>query len=189
MNRRDALRRVAVLLGGTLSAPTLTGVLGGCRMPSGEGWSPEVLSAAQDRAITVIAETIIPETDTPGAMATHVNRFIDTFLAESVSPGERERFLNGLEEAEARCQETYGAGIAGCAEDERHAFLETLDDQAFRDDVDLEHPPFFRVMKELTLVGYYTSQVGGSQELRINMVPGYYDGCVAFDEVGRAWSA
>jgi hypothetical protein len=51
-----------------------------------------------------------------------------------------------------------------------------------------QRQPFFHTMKELTLLGYYTSQIGATQELKYAPVPGRFDGCVPFATVGRAWS-
>jgi hypothetical protein len=54
----------------------------------------------------------------------------------------------------------------------------------------LEEPPvpFWRTMKELTLVGYYTSEPGATKELRYEATPARYDACVPLAKIGRAWS-
>src|SRR5213076_416984 len=103
IDRREALRRAALLLGGALAAPTVAGVLAGCqaaRVPDG-AWAPRALSRAQVELVAAMAEHILPETDTPGARAAGVHRFIDAMLAESFPPSERERFLAGLAEVDA----------------------------------------------------------------------------------------
>ena len=44
------------------------------------------------------------------------------------------------------------------------------------------------MMKELTLVGYYTSEAGATEELTYEPVPGVWEGCVPYEDIGSAWS-
>ena len=191
MTRRQALGRVGALLGGIVSAPTVAGVLSGCERISGPDWVPQTLTAAQNEMVDAIAEIIIPTTDTPGASAANVNRFIDALVGESYPPKDRDRFLKGLDDLNARCKEEYGASLTECTDEQQRALVSELDDELFGADApefDRENPPFFRMMKELTIIGYYTSEIGATQELKTNIVPGYYDGDVPYKKIGRAWS-
>lgn len=192
ITRRQALRRVGVLLGGIISAPTVAGVLSGCQRSSGPDWTPETLTAEQNETVDTIAEIIIPETDTPGASAAQVNRFVDAMITGSYPPEDRDRFLKGLNSINSRSQENYGAPFLELSADQQRALVGNLDAETFGSDapeeVDRENPPFFRMMKELTIVGYYTSEIGATQELKTNVVPGYYDGDVPYEEIGRTWS-
>lgn len=191
IDRREALHRVGLLLGGLVSAPTAAGVLGGCERTSGPDWTPQTLTPAQNEMVDTIAEIILPATDTPGARAANVNRFVDAMLTGSYPPADRDRFLAGLQETNARCQDTYGSAFVECTADEQRALVGELDDETFGPDAPATNrgePPFFRMMKELTLVGYYTSEIGATQELKTNVVPGRYDGDVPYEEIGRAWA-
>lgn len=191
INRRQALHRLGALLGGIVSAPTVAGVLGGCERMSGPDWSPQTLTSVQNRICDTISEIIIPETDTPGASAANVNRFIDAMVGESYPSEDRDRFLQGLEDVDMRCKDDYGAPFVKCAPEKQRALIAELDDKHFGTDApafDRDAPPFFRMMKELVIVGYYTSEIGATKELKTNRVPGYYDGNVPYEEVGRAWT-
>ena len=191
LTRRQALRRVGALLGGVVSAPTVAGVLSGCQRQGGSDWTPSVLSAAQNEMIDTMAEIMIPATDTPGASAANVNRFVDAIVGESWLEEDRKRFMGGLEETQARAKKQYGAPFGELSGEQQTAFVAELDEEHFGADAeepDREEPPFYRSLKELVIVGYYTSEVGATQELRTNIVPGYYDGDVPYEEVGRAWS-
>lgn len=173
IDRREALRRAALLLGGALSAPLAAGVLAGCDargVPDGT-WRPRALTPDQAELVATVADQILPATDTPGARAVGVHRFIDALLAESYSPSEREQFVAGLVEL--------GRGFQPGTPDQRRGLLERLDREA---------APFFRGLKELTLVGYYTSEIGATRELHHVPVPGRYDGCVPLAQVGRTWA-
>lgn len=191
INRREALRRVGALLGGIVSAPTVAGVLSGCERMTGPDWSPETLTSAQNQIVDTISEIIIPTTDTPGASAANVNRFIDAIVGESYLPEDRDRFLKGLDKLDARCRDDYDAPFVECTDEQQRALVGELDDETFGSDAsefDRDAPPFFRMMKELVIVGYYTSEIGATQELKTNTVPGYYDGDVPYEKVGRAWA-
>lgn len=191
LTRRQALRRVGALLGGVVSAPTVAGVLSGCERITGPDWTPQTLSAEQNEMLVTMAEIIIPTTDTPGAGAAYVNRFIDALLTGSYPAADRDRFLKGLADVDARCRDAYDAVFTECTEDQQLAVVAELDDETFGSDApefDAEKPPFFRMMKELVIIGYYTSEVGATQELKTNMTPGRYDGDVPYEEIGRAWA-
>src|SRR4029077_20256972 len=179
-------RRAALLLGGALSAPLVAGVLAGCeaRGTPDDAWRPRALTPAPgergatlapppDRAelVATIAEQILPQTDTPGARAVGVHRFIDELLAESYPAGDRERFVAGLGDL--------GRAFQASTPDPQRALLERLDREA---------APFFRTFKDLTLVGYYQSEIGATRELHHVPVPGRYDGCVPPGQVGRTWA-
>lgn len=191
IDRREALRRVGILLGGVVSAPTVAGVLSGCQRQTGPDWTPTLLSAEQNEMVATIAEIIIPATDTPGAREANVNRFVDTLVGESYPAEDRKHFVEGLEETNALSQKECDASFVDCSAEQKRALVAKLDHEAFgaeASDVDPENPPFFRMLKELVIVGYYTSEVGATQELKTNVVPGYYDGDVPYEKIGRAWS-
>lgn len=191
ITRRQALRRVGVLLGGVVSIPTVAGVMSGCEPNAGSDWTPVAFSEEQNQMVDTIAEIIIPETDTPGAGAANVNRFIDAMVGESYPEADRDRFLEGLDDVNARCEDAYDAPFVDCTDEQQRDLVEELDTDTFGPDAspsDPEAPPFFHMMKELVIVGYYTSEVGATQELKTNAVPGYYDGDVPYEEIGRAWS-
>lgn len=218
INRRQALKRIAILTGGALSMSTVAGVLGGCRAQTGVAWEPVALSSEQAVRLEHLVDLIIPATDTPGAREAGVPEFIDRMLAEWYATAEREHFLEGLDAVEAGAREQYGesfvdlddqqqaALLRRVAEESETAEVEEIEVEARRAWQDPHFPgreplpgtgeqevlrirlqPFFRVLKELTLVGYYTSEIGGTQELQYVHTPGRYDGCMPLEEYGRAW--
>ena len=189
INRRQALQQVAVLLGGAISAPTLAGVLSTATRrawTASPQWAPRTLSAAQLELVATVAEHIIPETDTPGARAAGVHRFVDTLLTDHYPATERDRFLAGLADVDARARSAHGQAFAQCAPEQRIALLTELDARAYAASRG-EDGWFFRRMKELTLVGYYTSEIGAMQELHVSPF-GAYRGDIPYSSVGRAWS-
>lgn len=185
IDRREALRRTALLLGGLVSASAMTGVLAGCEAsPAPRGaWTPVALTTAQGALVQSIAEQIIPATSTPGASAAGVHRFIDRMLAEYYTAEARTAFVAGLDDVDRRAVAATGQPFLRASAAEQHAILVELDRAAYEP---AARAPFFRTMKELTLLGYYTSEIGASRELRFDRVPGRFNGCVPFATLGRA---
>jgi hypothetical protein len=145
----------------------------------------------QNDMVTTIAELIIPQTDTPGAKAARVNEFIDLMVTEWYDEEERSTFMSGLADVDARTRDLYGKDFVQCGEKQQVELLQALDDEvaAARSERDLRRrrnrPPeknFFFMMKQLTLVGYYTSQVGFEQELHGEIIPSRHAACVPLEE-------
>ena len=182
LTRREAVQRLTVLLGYTMSSSTIAALLSGCQgAPVATGWAPQVLTPSQLELLTVVVDRILPRTDTPGASDVGVPAFIDLLLAEWAEDDQRSRVLRGLDEL--------GPGFLASDEAEQTAMLTRLDTeavQARQDDVDPF--PFFATVKEWTLAGYYTSEIGATQELQWLAVPGRYDADVPLNEVGRTWA-
>ena len=145
----------------------------------------------QNDTVTTIAEIIIPQTNTPGAKAARVNEFIDLMVTEWYDEEERSTFMSGLADVDTRTRDLYGKDFVHCGEKQQVELLQSLDDEvaAGRSEPDLRRrrnrPPeknFFFMMKQLTLVGYYTSQVGVEQELHGEIIPSQHAGCVLREE-------
>lgn len=193
MDRREALKQLALLSGGALSLSTVAGIMGGCTADSGNGssFSPQTLSDEQNTLVTELSERIIPATDTPGAKAAKVNEYIDHMLTNWNTDQEKEHFLDGLDKVDELGNNRFNGNFVDIGESDQIALLNELEQQAMENpspvpDSDLK--PFFSMMKEYTVVGYYTSEIGASQELISNIVPGTYNACMPYSEVGRAWS-
>ena len=142
----------------------------------------------QNATVTTIAELIIPQTDTPGAKAARVNEFIDLILTEWYDEEEKSTFMTGLADVDSRTRDLYGKDFVDCVEKQQVEILQALDDEvAAREDNARRrrtHPPqknFFFMMKQLTLVGYYTSQVGFEQELHGEIIPSRHAACVPLE--------
>jgi hypothetical protein len=194
IDRREALRRVALLLGGTLSAPAIAGVLAGCSAAGTDAksdagtWKPRAFPADQGEMVATIAEHIIPTTDTPGARTAGVHRFIDVMMAEYYPQPVRDRFVAGLADLDARATRAHGRKFLQCDAAAQQALVAALDAETFATPAPQPEAPWFHTMKELTLLGYYTSEIGATKELRYEGVPGRYDGCVSFATIGRTWA-
>lgn len=190
ISRRDALRRLTVVVGGALSAPTVSAVLSGVRAePAPPGWTPRALTPRQAELLGLLVDRIIPPTDTPGAKDAGVPVFIDKLLDDWVNPDDRARFWRGLAAVDEAMQEAHGVAFSEATSEHQDAMVTRLDREAIEARRARTRPlPFFATLKEWTVVGYYTSEVGATQELRWLAIPGRYDGDLPLEEVGRAWA-
>jgi len=188
MDRREALKCVGLLMGSAVSASVVSGVLAGCKAAPGSN-ALKVLTPTQDELVATVSELIIPATETPGARAARVNVFVDRMLDKWLHKGDRERFLAGLSDLDARARNAGGNSFVESDPKTQTTLLTTLEQEALAARASgLKHKSFFLLMKELTLTGYYTSEIGGAQELKTVIVPGYYDGDVPYADIGRAWA-
>jgi gluconate 2-dehydrogenase gamma chain len=171
MQRRDALRRLALASLATTSPAWVTALSGlahthasGARPQSRAPRQLEVFTAHQNETVVALTELIIPRTDTAGAKAAEVNVFIDTVL-DDANANERNEFLRGLIWIDDRSQELFGANFVEAAENEQTALLTIIsseDNQSLPDRIGVE---FFQAIKQLTVTGYYTSEIGMLEEL------------------------
>ncbi|MDE3180412.1 MAG: gluconate 2-dehydrogenase subunit 3 family protein [Acidobacteriota bacterium] len=127
-------------------------------------WKPLFFDAHQNETVIALTELIIPATDTPGAKAALVNRTIDLFLNDEEADTQKE-FLEGLSWIDGRAIYLHGKPFLGLTEPEQTALLEPLSDPSNQKTEDLEGVKFFQAIKDATLFGYYTSQIGLDQEL------------------------
>jgi len=229
LNRRELLQRVALLMGGAVSAPVALAVLNGCsRKPDAS--APLVLDDAQRAIIAEVAEIIIPRTDTPGAKDVGVPQFIEAMVQDALSSEDRQAFLEGVEDFDAAAQRAQGRPFLQLAPAQRAAFAQSVHDsevaavserrQQRRDWQKLEQKgtvpvsqlrsikkqlttlfnshenakqsgrPFILTMKELTLLGFFTSAVGATQILQYLPVPGRLQACIPLSEAGngKTWA-
>jgi len=157
------------------------------------------LNPHQNATVVTMTDLIIPETDTPGAKAVRVSEFIDLILTEWAHDDERQNFLSGLDDIDKRSNAIFGKNFVDVTPVQQAAVLSELDQRYAIDREDrAAHPyvrrphnlqltgDFFGVVKRLTLYGYYTSEVGFTQELRKQIIPGAYHGCTAVSDASKA---
>lgn len=192
MDRREALRRTALLMGGALSAPSILGIMQGCTAKPEINWKPEFLSMEQAETITRLADIIIPKTDTPGAVDVGVPGFIDRMLRDVYSKDDQDTFFKGLAEFEQHVSTKTGSSFSQLDEEEQEAVVLSVHEEAITAarEAGSAPRPFLLKVKELTMLGFFTSEVGATQVLQYAPVPGAYKGCVPLTEAGngKTWA-
>ncbi len=194
MNRREVIQRVAMLMGGAISAPAVLAVLNGCSPKPGAGWQPLFLSKEEGAMVEAVAELIMPRTDTPGAREVGVPAFIDVILKDAYPSDEQARFISGLKDFDAEAQRVHGKPFLELPQAQRVSYLQRVHDEAAaaeKVEADKDVPagerkrPFVLMMKELTLLGFFTSQAGATQVLQYVAVPGGFQACIPIAEAGN----
>jgi gluconate 2-dehydrogenase gamma chain len=141
-------------------------------------WAPSVLTPRQDEAVIALTELIIPATETPGAKAALVNRFVDHVLSVADAK-ERSEFIRGLTWLDDRCRARVGKDIAAATAAELTSVLTPLAAEGAAPADDAPGVAFFHAIKSMTITGYYTSEIGLRQELGDDgrMMLGAFEGC------------
>ena len=197
MDRRQAIQRAAMVLGYSISAPALMGVLKGCKATPEIGYKPVFFNADQAAVMAEVAEIIIPKTETPGAKDTGVPAFMDLMLKDCYSAEDQKRFLEGVTALDAEAEKNYSNGFLDCSPEQQKELVHRVHSEAIaavRSENPPKERPFILMAKELTMLGFFTSEAGATQVLNYVPVPGSYQGCVLMGttvngvEVGRTWA-
>lgn len=190
MNRRDALSRVALILGGTVVGAQV--FLEGCNPADKKAATATGTFSDDDIAyLDEIAETIIPTTDTPGAKAAKVGAFMTVMVTDCYDEKDQKVFFDGMKQLNEACNKQTGKSFMEIDAAQRKTLLTGIDNEAkaYMAKKKPEEPKhYFRMMKELTLLGYFTSEIGATQALRYMAVPGKYEGCIPYKKGDRAWA-
>jgi gluconate 2-dehydrogenase gamma chain len=193
ISRRHALRGIAAGAGATASAlwldrlallaqsPALHthAAITGTAQAAAAPFTPKALSAAQLETVATLAELIIPTTDTPGARAALVDRFVDNVMANA-TPADRDRFLAGLAWMDARSTALYGGPFTRATPEQQTELLAKLAAPSGHAADDAPGVPFFTAIKGLTISGYYSTKIGLEQELGDNgqLFTAAFEGCI-----------
>jgi len=149
-----------------------------------------IFNAHQDATVTAMAELILPQTDTPGAKAARVNEFIDLIVADWYYEEERTLFLAGIANLDARTQGLFDKDFVKAALIQQTQILRALGEEmaeaasalstaprSYRGSAPEPEGNFYRMFRDLTLTGYFTSEIGFTQQLHEELIPGHFEGC------------
>jgi hypothetical protein len=214
ISRRDVIQRVSVLLGGVAlvdgervlasMADAAASADAAAQETAAQGIG--TFTAADVAFLDEIAETILPATSTPGAKAARTGAFMALMVTDAYTPRNQQIFRDGMKRLEEACQREYAASFVHARPEQRLALLQRLDAER-QAELDARKatqrsrapvpptPPldapvhFFRLMKELTLLGYFTSEIGYRQALRYIETPGRYDPCAPHRPGEKIWAS
>jgi len=194
INRRNAIKKTAMLMGYAVSASAISSVMNGCKadpkaVEGGlESWNPQILNKTEGQLVAQITECIIPKTDTLGAIDAGVYSFVDIYLKNNLEAGEQTKFKEDLAAFEKACENSSNKSFLDCSKEERIEFLKSEEATAFEQiKSNPEAKTFWFTIKEITFLGYFTSEVGAKQFLKYDPIPGSYEACIPLEEVGGTW--
>jgi hypothetical protein len=186
MNRREAVQYITLLLGGTLVGGDL--FLSGCKsnVKSTKEFTQEDIAYLDE-----VSDTILPTTATPGAKAAKVGTFMTVMVNDCYDENDQKVFHEGMEKLNDFSNKTYDQPFMKLNPQQRHDLLVKLDSEQndYMKKKKKEEPShYFRMMKELTLLGYFTSEIGCTQARRYVERPGRYDGNIPYKKGDKAFA-
>lgn len=221
MDRREAVKSVAFLIGGALSATTIATLFDSCSQP---GKFKGDFTADQQKIVTELADIIIPTTaKSPGAKAANVGPFITMMMKECYPEDAQKAFVKGLDDLEASAKKQFSKSFLEISATERNQLVTKLRDETVAAQKDqnskneqaakLEQetkgakpekeqagnpmavkesskttPLFFALARDLTMLGYFTSEIGATKAYEYVAIPGRYDGCVDLKPGQKVWA-
>jgi len=207
ITRREAVQRVTALLGGIA-------LVGGDGLLAASFDEAAIRQAATQGVGTFtpadvafldeVADTILPETNSPGAKAARVGAFMALIVTDAYSVAEQQVFREGMRRIDDLCRQTHKTAFVDALPTQRLSLLETLD-RAQKAEMDAraaaprsrapvaaapgkQPAHYFRLMKELALLGYFTSEIGYTRAMRYVESPGRFDPCVPVAPGDKTWA-
>jgi hypothetical protein len=182
MDRKEAIQYISILLGGTLVG--VNGLLSGCKTPD-----KGLFTAGDISYLDEIAETILPQTNTPGAKAAQAGRFMTIMVNDCYDEKQQAIFKEGMDKLNEASSSKFSTDFLQLTPAQRHELLAQVDTEQkeyMKNKKDDQPVHYFRMMKELTLLGYFTSEPGATKAKRYMPVPGKYIGCVPYKKGDKA---
>lgn len=211
MDRRELLKQIALLTGGAVIGGEL--FLSGCKTgaKADAGFTASNISLLDE-----VAETIIPATTTPGAKAAQVGEFMKVMVTDCYTEIQQETFIKGIGELQDACKKMHNKSFMECTAEQRHDLLVSIEKEAkaynqkrdeedkpkrevhqktnstlnWKDQTEFVPAPrhYYTMMKQLTLIGFFTSKTGMTETLRHMAIPGKYDGAFPYAKGDKAWA-
>lgn len=181
MERREAIKWVASLFGGTLIGAEA--FLSGCTSNS----ETTFFSSEELKLLDEIGETILPETSkSPGAKAAKIADFMQKIVRDCYSAEEQGIFKSGLIEVEEKADQQFNNSFLKLSGSQRLDILNGFEEEA-KEKKENDPSHFFTMLKQLTIWGFFTSEVGATKALRYDPIPGSYEGCLDLKPGQPAW--
>lgn len=185
MERREALKKIAYLMGGAISATTM-GVL----FESFTVFDPEkntyYFSATDEEILAEFSEIILPTTEkSPGAKAAGVGAFIPLIIKDCYPPKLQVVFKSGFDDMLAKCKTKFSKEFLSLNSEEKNQLMNELKQQAIDSN---KEPSFFLIARDLTLLGYFSSEIGCTIAREYLPIPGKYDGNAEYKPGQKAWA-
>jgi hypothetical protein len=196
MQRREALKKSAMAAGSALMVPSLFALLQSCQETSRLNWKPQFLSVRNAELVSSLVDTILPKTETPGALDMKVDIFIDLVYGKLNTKEGQEGMAAAMEAFDAKAKEKYGSRFADLSPEDKSAMLKEEEANSPKYNGSIWGTPagvqepvgFYRSLKSLALWGYFSSEEVGKNILTYDPVPGPYQGCIPLADVGKTYS-
>lgn len=196
MNRRDAIKGTAMIFGYAISAGTVGGLLQSCQSGPDLNWIPANLNEDQAKTLSAIIDKILPKTGTPGGVEIGIDQFIDKILGNVFPKETISLFGKGLDDWNSASNTSYGKDFVKVSPEQQVEQVQKAESDngplpggmwSFSMS-ETQGFPFYRMMKEIALLGYFSSEKLGKEVLAYDPIPGPYQGCIPYESVGKIWT-
>jgi len=188
MNRRDAIERVALLVGGTVIGAEF--FISGCKAPTSKQVNA-LFNANQVAFLNEVGNTILPDTKTPGAKAADVGSFMAIMVLDCYTPADQKTFMQVFTKIDEESLNKFSKKFLDADAKQRTELLTYLDREQKKESKATKPGNkyhYFSMVKQMTLLGYFTSEIGCTKALRYIEVPGSFNGNLPYKKGDRAWA-
>ena len=190
MKRREAIKNTSLWVSGMLIVPSSSVILSSCeRTHKNLEWTPKFFSESNANLINEIIDTLIPNTETPGAVAADVPQFVESFVQNVYDIEKRDWFVNELSKFNQRIKKVSSKSFFDL---DLSTKIKTLNKIQVEDSLSKKtdhYGSFYMDLKRRTITGYFKSEIGATQALNYRAIPGAFRGCIPLEENGgKSWS-
>jgi len=187
MERRELLKMIALATGSAFIGGEL--LLSGCTNTPAIGGA--TFTETDISFLDEVGETILPKTTSPGAKEAAVGTFMTVMVNDCYTKDDQTIFHEGIKKVDDACKKTHNTSFLKASPEQRTSLLVALDKEAKENQktkTKEEPNHYFTMMKQLTMLGFFTSKPGATQALRHIAVPGKYDGNFPYKKGDKAWA-
>ncbi len=196
MDRRKLLKRTGLAAGATIMAPTLLSLLQSCQSEDRLGWKPLFLDQDEAQTISALVDTILPTTETPGALDVNVDVFLDKLFAKTYDKKSQDKLRADLQTFNQECIDQYGDTFSSLTAADKQSFLQSAETKGGKFNMGVwgtavgepQTISFYRSLKSMAIWAYFSSEEIGKHVLNYDPIPQEYDGCKPVSEVGNRWT-
>ncbi len=196
MDRRSALKKAGVLAGSAVAIPSLFSLLQSCKSENRLEWQPLFFTETEAKTISVLVDTILPRTNTPGALDVKSDIFIDKVIAKTYNEEGQKKMRSELAAFNSDCEKNFGGTFIKLNASDREKVLQAAEKSSGKFSpgvwgtaVGKQEPiGFYRSIKSMAIWAYFSSEEIGKNVLAYDPVPGTYEPCMPLSEEQNRWS-
>lgn len=196
MDRRKVIQRTGYITAGAILTPSLLTLFQSCQAESRLDWTPQFFTETESKCITSLLDTILPRTETPGALDVNVDVFIDKVIGETYDVESQNKMRQHISNFNTKCQSKFGNPFAKLNADQKAEILNAEESSNSRfsgavwgtavgpqDDIG-----FYRAFKAMAISAYFSSEEIGKTVLNYDPIPQEYNSCIPVKDVGNRWT-
>ncbi len=207
MKRREALQRISIGMGYTISAASLASLMSSCQSEASNSnidsisWTPTYFTPEEGLEIDNLLELILPATETPGAREVGVAPLVDLILNDVYKEEDQAKFRKGMElffaetgwsTSASKLQGLLDKYLGQPNEQEQKAIAALLREKTPPTEAAAQEKyyrySFLKTLRQLAISGYFSSALIATEHLNYSPVPGPYQGCIPASDVGSTWA-